>query len=102
MSLNDFQERLYKIKDGLIEVVEKKVVASSTTATVVGLVLAFLSTYVFKGHVPDLVITLVDGVVVGGATYLAGYLAKHTHRTILEPVTPPAAPEVPPANGRNL
>jgi ABC-type iron transport system FetAB permease component len=105
MSVGDFKEQLYRIKDGLINVVEKKVIASSTTAAVTGLVLAYLSTYVFKGHVPDLVITLVDTVVVGGATFLAGFLAKHTHRTVLEPATPavpPATPEVPPDNGRSL
>ena len=102
MSVNDFQEQLYRIKDGLIDVIEKKVIASSTTATVTGLILAALSTYVFKGHVPDIVITIVDGVVVGGATYLAGWLAKHTHRRVLEPVDPMTPPDVPPANGRNM
>lgn len=102
MSVGDFKEQLYRVRDGLLDVIEKKVIASTTTATVTGLILAFLSTYMFKGHVPDIVITLVDGVVVGAATYIAGYLAKHTHRTVLEPATPPVAPEVPPENGRSL
>jgi hypothetical protein len=105
MSVGDFREQLYKVKDGLLNVIEKKVIASTTTATVSALILAYLSTSVFKGHVPDIVITLVDTVVVGGATYLAGFLAKHTHRTVLEPVdppVPPATPEVLPDNGRSL
>lgn len=90
---NEFRDEITKVKDGLIDVVEKKVTAATTAATISALVLTFISTYFFKGHVPDVVITLVDTVVIGALTFLGGYIAKHTHRTVVIP-PPPVDPTI--------
>lgn len=93
---NEFRNEIGKVEDELIDVVEKKVKAATTAATLSALVLTFLSTYIFKGHVPDILITIVDTAVVGALTFLGGYIAKHTHRA----VTPP--PVDPTVNQRGL
>jgi hypothetical protein len=76
----------------LINVVEAKVKAAATAATLVSLVVSLLGLYVFHGVVPDWVTAVVGTVVTGGLTFTAGWLAKHTPRT----VAPPAAPVEPP------
>lgn len=89
---NEFRNEIGKVEDELIDVVEKKVKAATTAATLSALVLTFLSTYFFKGHMPDVLITLVDTAVVGALTFLGGYIAKHTHRTVVLP--PPVDPTI--------
>lgn len=72
--------------------VEQKVKASTTVAAVSGLCLWALGKYVFKGDVPDVIVTCVYILVPGVLTFVAGYFAKHTPRPELQPVQPPANP----------
>jgi hypothetical protein len=60
--------------------VERKVTASSYTAAASGLVLWVLGTYVFKGDVPDVIVSWTYVLVPGLLTFAAGYAAKHTFR----------------------
>lgn len=79
----------------LLDVVEGKVKAASTTAALVGIATTELGLYVFHGAVPDWATGAIGGVVTGALSFLAGWLAKHTPRT---PAAPPtAAPPVDPA-----
>ena len=71
--------------------IEKKVQASSAAAAASGLVLFVLGRYVFKGAVPDVVASWVYAAVPAAVTFAAGYLARHTPRPDLAPVTPPPA-----------
>jgi hypothetical protein len=75
--------------------IERKVTASSYTAAASGLVLWALGTYVFKGNVPDVVVSWVYVLVPALATFATGYLTKHTVRVDLLPKNVPAPP--PPA-----
>jgi hypothetical protein len=83
--------------------VETKVKASTAAAALSGLALWALSRYVFRGDVPDVVVSWVDVIIPAVLAFAAGYLAKHTVRPAdppaAAPVTPPAAvpPAVPPA-----
>jgi hypothetical protein len=77
--------------------VERKVTASSYTAAATGLVLWVLQTYVFKGDVPDVIVSWVYVLVPALATFTAGYFTKHTIRIDLNEVPPPPKVEVPPA-----
>lgn len=83
--------------------VETKVQASSAAAAVSGLVLFALGRYVFKGDVPDVVVSWVYVIIPAGLAFAAGYLARHTARPadppFVAPAVPPAAapPAVPPA-----
>jgi len=91
---SDWRDELVDTGDELLDVVERKVKASTTAATLVGMVVSVLSLYVFKGGpVPDVlqvvVTALVGAVLTGATTFIAGYRAKHTPRT------PPSGP--PPA-----
>ena len=67
--------------------VEAKVKASTAAAATSGLVLWCLGTYVFKGAVPDAVVSWVYVAIPALITFVAGYLAKHEDR----PVVPPQA-----------
>jgi hypothetical protein len=70
--------------------VERKVQASSYTAAICGLGLWALGRYVFKGTVPDVLVSWTYVLVPGILTFFAGYLTHHTHRPDLaEPVLPP-------------
>ena len=71
--------------------VEAKVQASTVAAALSGLALFALGRYVFKGAVPDVVVSWVYVIVPSVITFAAGYWARHTSR----PGDPPAA--VPPA-----
>jgi len=90
--------------------VEAKVQASTWAAAVSGLALWALGTYVFKGSVPDVVVSWTYVIVPAALTFGAGYLAKHAPRPDLSAKTagppsnvavtrpektllPPAAPE---------
>lgn len=94
MSTPDYKGQLTTVKDGLIDVVEKKVVASTTTATLTSVVVAVVGLYVMHGTVPDWAITAIGTAVTGLATWVAGYFAKHTSRTVRPPE--PAGPATPP------
>ncbi|WP_052373133.1 hypothetical protein [Amycolatopsis taiwanensis] len=96
----DFKHELQVIEGRLIDKVEAKVKAASTAAAVTGLVLSLLGAYVFRGAVPEWVQALIDTVVTGGLAFVAGWLAKHTPRTIAPPPAPvtPAPPPTPPAS----
>jgi hypothetical protein len=71
--------------------VETKVKASTAAAALSGLALWALSRYVFRGDVPDVVVSWVDAIIPAALAFAAGYLAKHTVR----PADPPAPPEMP-------
>jgi hypothetical protein len=79
------------IQDELLDVIETKVRASTTAATITGLLLSVLGLYVFKGATPDwaqvAVTAIVGGGLMGLSTFIAGYRARHTPRT---PPTPKA------------
>ena len=88
--------------------VETKVKASTAAAALSGLALWALGTYVFKGGVPDVVVSWVYVIIPGALAFGAGYLAKHTARpsdapAVGRPLTgmPPTAVETqqPPAAG---
>jgi hypothetical protein len=80
----------------LIDVVEGKVKAASTTAALVGIATTELGLYVFHGAVPDWATGAVGGVVTGALSFVAGWLAKHTPRTV--PPAVAAAPPIDPAS----
>jgi hypothetical protein len=61
-----------------------------------GLALWALGTYVFKGSVPDVVVSWTYVLVPAALTFTAGYYARHTHRPpprAAKTLLPPAAPE---------
>jgi hypothetical protein len=68
--------------------IEAKVKASTTAATVTALVLGVLGSYVWHGAMPGWVELIVNAVVIGGLTGVAGWLAKHTPRAPDAPVAP--------------
>ena len=65
--------------------VEVKVQASSYAAAASGLALWILGAYVFRGGVPDVIVSWVYVLVPGALTFMAGYLARHTPRGQGEP-----------------
>jgi hypothetical protein len=73
--------------------VETKVQAGTGAAAASGLALWALGTYVFKGGVPDVIVSWVYVLVPAALTFTAGYFARHTHRP------PPRPPKtlIPPA-----
>lgn len=77
--------------------VETKVQASTAAAAVSGLALWALGTYVFKGGVPDVVVSWVYVIIPAALAFGAGYLARHTVRPAGPPVTAPPAAVTPPA-----
>ena len=60
--------------------VEAKVTASTGAAAASGLILWVLGTYVFKGGVPDVIVSWVYVLVPGALAFAASYLARHTPR----------------------
>jgi hypothetical protein len=86
------------VEGELIGVVERKVKASATAATIVAAAVSLLGLYVFHGTVPDWVTAVVGTAVTGGLTFVAGWLAKHTPRTVA-PVDPTVVTEPAPAPG---
>jgi hypothetical protein len=75
---------------------EAKVTASSATAAASGMILWVLGRYVFKGTVPDVIASWVYVLVPGALAWAAGYLAPHTHRPDLAPVTERNSENTPP------
>ncbi|MCU1687793.1 MAG: hypothetical protein JWQ81_8532 [Amycolatopsis sp.] len=90
MSSHDFNfhDEIVKVEAELVDVVERKVTAAGTAATLVAIVVSLLGLYVFHGDVPDWVIAAVGSIVTGGLTFAAGYIAKHTPRVIPVPPAP--------------
>jgi hypothetical protein len=84
-----FFRQARKAEVGVFNAVETKVKAASTTALVTSFVMDLVAKYVFPDGVPGWAIAVVSGAVVGGLTFVAGWLAKHTPR---EPAETPAAP----------
>jgi len=78
----------------MIGPIERKVTASSYTAAASGLVLWVLGQYVFKGDVPDVIVSWVYVLVPGLAAFAAGYFTKHTFRIDVKPALLPTLPEV--------
>jgi hypothetical protein len=79
--------------------VETKVQASTAAAAASGLILWALGAYVFKGGVPDVIVSWVYVLVPGVLAFAAGYLARHSPRPAVPPprpaktLLPPAATE---------
>jgi hypothetical protein len=88
-----FFRQARKAEVGVFHAVESKVKAASTTALVTSFVMDLVAKYVFPNGVPGWATALISGAVVGGLTFAAGWLAKHTPRLPEETAaTPPAAP----------
>ena len=83
-----FSREARKAEVGAFHAVETKVKAASTTALVTSFAMDLVDKYVFPDGVPGWATALVSGAVVGGLTFAAGWLAKHTPR--LPEETPPA------------
>ena len=79
--------------------VERKVTASTAAAGLSGLLLWAAGRWVFKGSVPDAVVSWVYVAVPAAITFVAGYQARHSPRPPVPPHRPPKtlAPPVPPA-----
>jgi hypothetical protein len=97
MHFSNFKDTLAVVEGRLIHVVEAKVKAATTAATATSLVVSVLGLSVFHGVVPDWVTAVVGTAATGGLTFTAGFLARHTPRTVAPstPVEPPA-PSTPP------
>ena len=77
--------------------IETKVQAGTGAAAVSGLALWALGTYVFRGGVPDVIVSWVYVLVPAALTFAAGYLAKHTPRpAAIQPVMPSNVTVTPP------
>jgi hypothetical protein len=90
-----WRDEVSRAETKLISAVEGKVKAASTTAALVGIATTELGLYVFHGAVPDWATGAVGGLVTGALTFIAGWLAKHTPRTL--PAPPTAGPPIDPA-----
>jgi len=84
-----FFRQARKAEVGVFNAVETKVKAASTTALVTSFVMDLVAKYVFPDGVPGWATAVISGAVVGGLTFVAGWLAKHTPR---QPAETPAAP----------
>jgi hypothetical protein len=82
MSLPSISGAVKVVEGFLVHVVERKVKAATTAATIASAAVSLLGLYVFHGVVPDWVTALVGTAVTGALTFAAGYIAKHTPRTI--------------------
>jgi hypothetical protein len=96
MHFSNFKDTMAVVEGRLIRVVETKVKAATTAATLVSLAVSLLGLSVFHGAVPDWVTAVVGTAVTGVLTFTAGWLAKHTPRVIEAP-TPDTPTDVPPA-----
>ncbi|GAA3436878.1 hypothetical protein [Kutzneria kofuensis] len=83
-----FSRQARKAEIGAFHAVETKVKAASTTALVTSFAMDLLAKYVFPNGVPGWATALVSGAVVGGLTFVAGWLAKHTPRLPEETASP--------------
>jgi len=90
----NWRDEVERAEGKLLNVVEGKVKAASTTAALVGIATTELGLYVFHGAVPDWATGAVGGLVTGALSFLAGWLAKHTPR-----VTPSGPPPADPGTG---
>jgi hypothetical protein len=90
-----WREEVSRAEAELADVVERKVKAATTAATIVAAIVSVLGLYVFHGAVPDWATGAIGGIVTGALTFVAGWLAKHTPRT--PPAPPTAGPPVDPA-----
>ena len=95
----NFHDEVKRVEGALVGVVERKVKASATAATIVSAIVSLLGLYVFHGDVPDWVTAVVGSLVTGGLTFAAGWLAKHTPRTPPDPGGAPPATGPDPAPG---
>lgn len=75
--------------------IETKVQASTYAAAASGLVVWVLGKYVFKGTVPDVIVSWIYVLVPALAAFVAGYIAPHTARPDIS-VTRPVPPTTPP------
>jgi hypothetical protein len=78
--------------------VERKVQASTAAAALSGLILWAAGRYIFKGSVPDVIVSWIYVIIPSVITFMAGYAAKHTPRPVPphrppKTLQPPAAPE---------
>lgn len=88
-----FQDEARSFEIEVLNKVETKVKAASTAAAITGFGLSLLGHFVFKGAVPEWAQAAIDFGVTGGLTFVAGWLAKHTPRSVpVVEVTPPVPP----------
>jgi hypothetical protein len=91
--LRFFRREAREAEIGAFHAVETKVKAASTTALVTSFVMDLAAKYVFSDGVPGWATALISGAVVGGLTFAAGWLAKHTPREPAETPAPAPAPK---------
>ena len=73
--------------------VEPKVSAGGLGATVAGVIVWVLQTYVFKGNLNAGAEAYIYAAIPGAVAFLVAYLAPHQARPGDVPVTPPPAPQ---------
>lgn len=61
-------------------VIERKVTAATIAATLTSAAVYLLAKYVVKGDVPEEAVGVVGVLVTSLVTFVAGYVARHTHR----------------------
>lgn len=86
-----FSRQARQAEIGVFNAVETKVKAASTTALVTSFAMDLVAKYVFPNGVPGWATALVSGAVVGGLTFIAGWLARHTPRPLADKPAAPAA-----------
>ena len=82
--------------------VEPKTSAAGVSAAVAGAALYLLSTYVFKGDVPDGIASLIYVTVPGVVAFGAAWLAPHQHRDPAPALTVPASPPAVSLSGEQM
>ena len=82
--------------------VEPKVQVAGVTAAVSGAALWVLSTYVFKGSVPDGIASMIYVATPGVLAFAAAYFAPHQHRDPAPALTVPASPPAVSLSGEQM
>lgn len=84
----DWRNLFRRTEGTLLPLVERKVKAAATAATLTSAAVSVLGLYVLHGTVPDWVTAVVGTAVTGALTAAAGWIARHTPRAPAAPTTP--------------